>query len=330
MELTAYKKKILPLMATCALFNVGIILSLNYLEFSGMGRAYFAFLVLNLIVSVFFLTRNAKLINLRFQYLIKNKEYRYINLILYLFALHAPLWGMYVLYKTFQNAEPSTLVLRKIIFFRFIPIVFITILLVCFIPYAKYSLNSPIRILDTLTPAIENYSIDTSSQGKMIFDFKDNVTMYCTDDFTRPDCVLNWIRQKHNNSALNTTGIVLSIAIDAMEIFKYKNKFSKNKVSNILVAKMAIKHNVELLRMNCSRAKPIWNYGIPITSFLIGNLELSLIEIVEEIIHRKLFNVAFSSLWKIAENGKKNANMDESLKILTELKSSNCYKSTEY
>lgn len=109
-----------------------------------------------------------------------------------------------------------------------------------------------------------------------------------------------------------------------MDLITYKKKILP------LMAAMAIKHNVELLRMNCSRAEPIWNYGIPITSFFIGNLELSLIEIIDEIIHRKLFNAAFPRLWKIAESGKKKANMDESFNMLTELKNSNCYRSTEY
>lgn len=330
MDLITYKKKIIPLMVACTLFNVGIILLLTYLEFSGRGMAYFAFLILNLIANVYFCSKNVKCINLRFQYFFKNKAHKCTSLILYILVLHAPIWGIYVIYKTFQDIEPNTLEIRKIILFRFIPSIALTILIVCFIPFAKYNLNFSTRILYTLTPAIENYSIDISKQAEMIFAFKDNVSTYCTDDFSRPDCVLNWIRQKHNYSPLNTTGIVLSIAIDAMEILKYKTKFLKNKDTTILAAKMLIKHNVELLSMNCSRAKPIWNYGIPITSLITGNLELSLIEVVDEIIHRKLFNVAFPSLWKIAESGKNKANMDESLNMLTKFKNSNCFKSTEF
>lgn len=47
---------------------------------------------------------------------------------------------------------------------------------------------------------------------------------------------------------------------------------------------------------------------------------------LREIIHRKLFNAVFPSLWKIAESGKKRANMDESFNMLTELKNSTVIK----
>lgn len=331
MDLISYKKKMIPVISACAIFNIGILFLINYLVHYGAGKALFVTLILNVLCNGVFLNYSSRYIALRFNdTLLEKKSNKFLVFVLFASALFVPVWGIYFLYKTFQNIEPNTLNLKQLILFRYIPIIGTTILLIFTIPNGKNERYVPKRILYTLTPAMVNYAADTAFEYKRIFNFNDNIKMICPDEMTRPDCFISKVKERNKEKTLNISEIILYVALDAKEIFNLKTRMAKDENQKIIPAQLILKHNLEMLTFACFRSRPIMKFGIPLTSLFLGNIDLALIEIVDELIHQKLLKTAIPTLAKIAESGNKSADMSEYINMLSEFKNTNCYKRTEF
>nr|BDT29280.1 hypothetical protein BHI3_27460 [Bacteriovorax sp. HI3] len=326
MDLLSYKKKILPRAALCALFNAGFLILYPYVESLGYGRIHVALLCLYVIGNFIFLFLNIGLVIDRFNSLLNQKN-KFKGFLWYLAIYYLPLFGVYVLYKNFQDIHPGTLSLKRIIKYRLLPIFLLTIVLTGLLPKLREREPLIANIGYLISAPLVNYSFDSGERLQKTLSLKENIKNICPDENKRPNCVFERIKKKNASAPIGISEAVLYVAIDAMELFKYKTREPRSVEKNALVAKTLIQHNLEILNMTCNRTRPI-DYNPSLIHFFLGNAEQALLEIVDEMIRIKLYSVAISSLSEVALNVSKKFNVQQELSMISKFKNSSCFKST--
>lgn len=310
-----YKKRIIPWMLGCACWNIAMIVIVQYLHKLGYGQAYLLALIVNVVVNIAFCINNSRILISRYSFLF-TKTNRFIIALVVAIMIHVPLIAIVFLFISFQDLEPHSLNLRRLVLLIMMPMLILTPLQTGLTENLRTRRVIPTYIVNALSPSTESYLTSTFLKADEIFKFKNNINHHCPDSAIKHECILAKVKREHAISSLSVSEFILYVALDMVEIYKYKKRTFKDDYNLDSPIEILLTHNLYFLKALCTRATPTLIFGTTFTGLILGSLEITILDLVDEFIYLKFVHVAKKKLISLSQEESVNYKLREQVKVI--------------